>query len=406
MPFALVISIICLACFLITRILFIAPFLPGLIFFFKGKMFRRVFSLLPRDVYIYAALCFVVFFLSAVFSVDAENTIKRAVKASILLSVGGLSWLGYRRHSDVLRRYMPIALMMAVTGALALMVCDIYMDFFFMRHVLGYGDSFLLRGLNRSAIVVVLWMVPTMYLFLCNDVRIGDRTLPKNIKLYWSGALAVLLAFLLVFTDCQGAQMAVVLGLVTFFIFPVSWKWSWVFLKVILAVCVFAAPVIAIEVFEVLSQNEAFIQHPMVQKGAGGHRLEIWYSLSQLILDRYMIGYGMDATSSLHLNAPELILDRQDILHPHNFAIQLWVEFGVWGAILGVIALCFIVDKISAVQSMVLRRAMLANFAGWLVVAATGYNIWQSWWIGLAFSLIYLWGMVILKSNDDTMSER
>jgi O-antigen ligase len=88
------------------------------------------------------------------------------------------------------------------------------------------------------------------------------------------------------------------------------------------------------------------------------------------------------------------------ILHPHNFALQFWVEYGITGA-LACLALCG-----AALRALYVRREhpaarfALAGLAATLSVGAMGYGIWQGWWLGLLM-LQLAWAAALLRPHQN-----
>ena len=69
-------------------------------------------------------------------------------------------------------------------------------------------------------------------------------------------------------------------------------------------------------------------------------------------------------------------------LHPHNAVLQLWLELGAVGAVIGAaIAIVALLHATSPAHGRGTRIGMTAATAAALTVAATAYGIWQGWWM-------------------------
>ncbi len=68
-------------------------------------------------------------------------------------------------------------------------------------------------------------------------------------------------------------------------------------------------------------------------------------------------------------------------LHPHNAALQLWLELGALGALMGA-ALVFLaqIAIAGAKRSATGKAAAFGAFAAAFMIAGLSYGIWQSWW--------------------------
>ena len=145
---------------------------------------------------------------------------------------------------------------------------------------------------------------------------------------------------------------------------------------------------------------------PVLARGvpAGGlppsaaHRLLIWDFATARIAERPLLGWGMEASRAVpgHRDAPPPgALDRFGLggvgpdawlrraqllpLHPHNGALQLWLELGLVGAALGaaLVGLLALACRRSARPAV--ATAMLGSAA---VTALLSFGIWQEWWVG------------------------
>lgn len=114
-----------------------------------------------------------------------------------------------------------------------------------------------------------------------------------------------------------------------------------------------------------------------------GGRLEIWYGLSKLIENHAWLGYGYEATRFLPLPIENVFFKFPVVLHPHNAALQFWVEFGAVGALSGVIGWILWAKRSRTAPALALM-AMIAT------IGFLSYGLWQGTWLALAiFTLLY-----------------
>jgi exopolysaccharide production protein ExoQ len=122
------------------------------------------------------------------------------------------------------------------------------------------------------------------------------------------------------------------------------------------------------------------------------HRAHIWHFVSERIAEHPWRGWGLDASRSMP-GAKTLLpgIDPKDVqgeanavmlpLHPHNGALQVWLELGLPGALL-LGALAFLVYRgASEITSAGARAAATAAITVALVVGCLSFGIWQNWWI-------------------------
>ena len=103
-------------------------------------------------------------------------------------------------------------------------------------------------------------------------------------------------------------------------------------------------------------------------------RLSYWRFAVDHIAHHPLTGWGLDASRDM---APGLVL------HPHNGALQLWLELGLPGAMLGA-SLCAIAFlRLSRGARDPAAAAGAATAAAYLTIGLVSFGVWQEWWIGL-----------------------
>ncbi|WP_339743508.1 O-antigen ligase family protein [uncultured Maricaulis sp.] len=111
-------------------------------------------------------------------------------------------------------------------------------------------------------------------------------------------------------------------------------------------------------------------------------RLEIWTYVSDLIKDKPLFGYGLDASRPLN---GEMVLDGYQIetlpMHPHNASLQVWLETGLIGAALLTCLLVFTGGRIASAPRLSRVQAIATS---WVLVTYVSlvlfsYGVWQEW---------------------------
>ena len=129
------------------------------------------------------------------------------------------------------------------------------------------------------------------------------------------------------------------------------------------------------------------------------HRLVIWDFAAARIAERPLTGWGLEASRAMpggRARPDAATLDRLNItapaqraflasphvevmpLHPHNGALQLWLELGGIGALIGaalMLALGFAASRSAAPAA---GAGMLASAA---VTGMLSFGLWQAWWV-------------------------
>ncbi len=126
---------------------------------------------------------------------------------------------------------------------------------------------------------------------------------------------------------------------------------------------------------------------------SAAHRLLIWDFAAERISERPVFGWGMDASRAIPggtgrpdaalreafgLTSPtaaQWFSNAQLLpLHPHNLALQVWLELGAIGAALMALLL--------ALAALACRSpAACGAFAAGMVIAMLSYGAWQYWWV-------------------------
>lgn len=235
---------------------------------------------------------------------------------------------------------------------------------------------------GRSAVLAALVAVPTVLAAPFPLLRRLAFAVPGVILAAISANLAAKLLL-------PVAAVAAVVGL---------WRWGAVLIAVALSSAI-ALPAVLPVTLTPAEECSLWAGKP-----SAAHRLLIWTYADGLIGERPWHGWGLDAARRLGAVAPEAPVPdcaRQAVgrdtvpllpLHPHNGALQLWLELGVFGALL----LPFIVLKASvALTSLprVVRSSGSAALAGGMVPVLVSFGLWQGWWLA---GLSIFWGVMLL----------
>lgn len=129
-----------------------------------------------------------------------------------------------------------------------------------------------------------------------------------------------------------------------------------------------------------------------VVKVSAGHRLLIWSFAGDRIAERALAGWGLDSSRAIPggqdpIRAGETWMP----LHPHNAALQLWLELGVPGAVLFALLVAFVWRALAAAPWPPLFAAAAgAGLTTALVGCFATYGIWQEWWLGTLWFLLFM----------------
>jgi O-antigen ligase len=142
-----------------------------------------------------------------------------------------------------------------------------------------------------------------------------------------------------------------------------------------------------------LAQAPGLLAAADAVKGSAGHRLLIWSFVGERIADRPFAGWGLDAARAIPGGKDEVRPGMTQLpLHPHNAALQLWLELGTPGAVLFALIVGWLWLRLAAAPWPRLYVAAVGgSLTAALAAAFAAYGIWQEWWLstlGLARFLI------------------
>ena len=314
--------------------------------------------------------------LSYFWSYDTANTVQRSFKIAPLFIVGALcvTW-GQNFKTAHIRPYFTLLSAALIAGAL-LVVAELHFLSPLYKIIRGLEDSQFVQDAvyNRGTNILVISCFCTMSYWLHSAKK----------PLYALLLMASIFT-LMTYTDSQSAQLAFVAGLIFFFAFPYRFKAAWYGLIGLITLGLCGAPFIAPWLY---SHADYINTLPFLggNMGYAGPRLEIWDYVSRYALQSPILGYGVDSTRVItDFDSAQTYIAGNTIFHPHNFALQIWIEFGALGALCGSILIGWIIYSIKNVENITAQRACLASLIAALSIFTTGYGMWQSWWLGAIF---------------------
>jgi O-antigen ligase len=116
-------------------------------------------------------------------------------------------------------------------------------------------------------------------------------------------------------------------------------------------------------------------------------RLEIWDYVSARVMERPLFGWGIWSAKSLPISAEELshyVREHGEGIYPHNQWLELWVETGFFGVLLGVGFVLLVLWRIPRLPTTIQPFACAAVVLA-LMVSLTSFEVTtDSWWAALA----------------------
>jgi O-antigen ligase len=332
---------------------------------------ERRFPVPSADLATCLALMCALALASTAWAVDPAHSFVRALRLVAECVEGLLLIDAAARLAPVERARVLVALTIGLGVLIALAVADALMRGELMRWL--HGPRARVSANNRGATVLAIVMWPTLLFLL--------RTRGRLVALGgWAvGALGVAVC------ASTSAQLAAVLATVVFAVAGcLRPEWARVALR-LAPIAVLGMPLVPLVAPPPAALSTALIKPSVV------HRLVIWQFTNARIGERPLFGWGLDSARAIpggedfaQVPGPNgQVLQLQLLpLHPHNGALELWLELGAFGALLGaLVVLCVVARLRTPALAPVARAAGLAALTASAVEVSLTYGLWQSWWI-------------------------
>ncbi|MGJ3261485.1 MAG: O-antigen ligase family protein [Rhodospirillales bacterium] len=343
--------------------------------------------------------------------------------AATVVAVVVLAWIGYRGVDTFngeanVTKFLSIAALVALAFAAAgqarLMAADtraraldaicVGIAVSLLIVAVGCVVSFLnirviLHAIERadklsvfsSGMVVIALLTPMAVTHL---VRQGRKLHAAGLAL----AGAVLAAL-------SGSNAAVLAFAVIAATAPLLWKFPRVMPRLVAAGCVLGTlalpPVVTLSLkfFDDGARpttEQTYRTDPDGAAGSLGHRYYIWRFATERALERPLAGWGLDTSRAIPGGHENIAIGKELMpLHPHNATLQLWLELGVPGVLIGALVYLLLFryrfgDAMSDVEVFIKPLTLAAVF----VVANATYGIWQTWWLSalaLVVAAMFMW---------------
>lgn len=359
----------------IPRFLAFGPSIVGVVFFVLYPLIFKEKPSLLKPVFVMAIAIIVLAAVSSLWAVDPDFALKRTLKISAVLLPGGLllSVINSIPLDRVGKYLWLIPAFIAV--AVILLFLDQNIGEPLYRVIREADDSKRLSHAvyNRATVTAIICLFSSLAI-------IGNY----KRALLWKGLFAASFLPLLYITQSQSAQMSLILGFIFMFAFPYRLKAAWYGLIAAIFTLMIISPFIAIWAFDELAASINAL--PVMDGAYAGNRMEIWDYVSRYALQNPLYGFGIEATRSIQdFDAHEIYQKGSGILHPHNFVLQLWIEFGIIGVSAGGAFISYVLWYMHRHLTLQQCRIMLPTFIAIMSVGVTGYGMWQGWWLGMLF---------------------
>ena len=204
-------------------------------------------------------------------------------------------------------------------------------------------------------------------------------------------------------SESLSAQLALGIGLLFLFAFPYTSKIAHKVLKFGIIALMLTAPFFISFIYDHFAQT--LHSNPVLAQAYAGNRLEIWDYVSRYALQNPLLGYGIEATRDVtDFDSKAVFWHSSDVLHPHNFVMQIWIEFGLFGILVASSLMYVLLTNIERKFSYNQQKILLPTVMATLVPAAFAYGLWQGLWIGLMFHVAAVALLATTLTHDEHKS--
>lgn len=319
--------------------------------------------------------------LTVVWSISADRTLHIAVRLAPIVA-GGWLLVGAAAQLDERARHRT-ATALLFGGIVALVLIGIEIATEGLIHGLLRGAGFKATGnlyhLNRTASQVAILIWP---LWLVLDRRFGSVVAVAGVVI----AAAALFAL-----DPETPLFTVFAGVVFLALAYISPR-----IAQRLMIAGVLAVALAIPLYPLILP---LIDNALLSWNIGDfslrHRFAIWDFAATKTMEQPVFGWGLGTSRVVPGAADSADVLRREAetlpLHPHNALLQIWLELGLPGIVLALIAVVTILGRITRYirGRKELAMALTVIFSATLI-AELSYGVWQSWW------LVFLWVIAAL----------
>lgn len=233
-------------------------------------------------------------------------------------------------------------------------------------------DDYRIYALRGTAVLAIL-TIPAAALLL------------RQGKPWLSGGLIAVAAVAVSLMPMAASAVALAAGLFVAVIVWFAGKRAATAVMATICLLCFAAP----WVFTSLVPPERFGRNIVAVPPSWQHRLGIWEFVGARTLHRPVLGHGYDSarvigeeSGTVTVVTPTGSSERKRLpLHPHNVALQVWLELGAVGVALFAAVLLAAAALVARTEgSRMFHPAVFGVAISALVVMALSYGAWQNWW--------------------------
>ena len=337
----------------------------------------------------------------------AYNPFSTALVSLKVLSLGvlGAYWCRFTLSmSPSTQAYLIKAFVAGLILGMVLLAINKLAGNFWQTYLMKSSSKAFAQGslmISLAAWISILWAFQQPYSLLLRIGLVGFFL----ISIFWT----------LFQIDCDTSFMGLFLGICAFggtMLLPRLTSWG---MRLLVPILIVSFPFVSYYAFkpELIPTYNTFIHSPSYID-----RLYIWNDVATTIFKNPWQGIGMGGTphhENRHLKRHWTFTDRngktQDFqtsrfgMHPHNAILQLWLELGIFGLLLGTLLAHFVLSQIFRTSLDRMGQAICAGlFSSAFLIVWVNLGFWQTWWISGLWMIIGL--SITIFKNKREIDER
>jgi O-antigen ligase len=328
-------------------------------------------SALPKNPVVLPFFTFILYSIiaSTVISLDPTVSIKTVIKLLSLSLLGFMSLISIQRLNSTIIKESIIRNRKGIITAL--FIINIVMLF---EHLTNYSLTLFFRDLlsiKTKSLGRPIDKVTGLFTMVMPGVYLAVAGKDKSFVL-----LSVLTIINYLLHPMLAAKLALLFTITVGFI---TYKFGKNFIKLyfsLLIAKILLLPIMLFYAFETAAVTKLLPSFPQNWYD----RAEMWQKSVMLIREKPLLGYGINAASTIDGNidiAKNIVIQ----VHPHNIILQLWLETGLVGMLLLAFAVYKFYQSLSSIHDRVNMATTLASFSAFLVFANISFGIWRDWWL-------------------------
>lgn len=330
--------------------------------------------------------------LSFFWTTDKAAMLKILTKISLILLGGWIWWCRYSQFDCDKKLKIQKYVFYGAIGISGIILIDI------LRCEIFYGNF----PSANSWFIYISPHITNALVHGCIACSLGIWIGLQNLSRLIRTIIIALTCYVILRATSDAAALGILLGGVTL----ATHKFFPHFVRLIF---IYGMPAIWITfpfIFKFLTYSD-FLKWSSLFDTSYTHRLFIWHSASAQVFQKFWAGFGLGSSRYRHCfvepsdipiwyKSQQMILAApENCLHPHNFMIQIWLELGAIGAILGCLAWIIYWRK----RYEKCDSYTMAFWGSALCIAGTSISVWQSWWIILLALLIPIYSQKVNQSS-------